>query len=97
MNKDYRIIRQPYITEKATLIKEAGNTIVLQVAIDATKPEIKSAVEKVFGVKVESVNVQRLKGKVKRRGRFSGRRAERKKAYVKLVEGQAAPEFFEST
>ena len=97
MNKHYRIIRQPYITEKATLIKEMDNTIVLQVAIDATKPEIKSAVEDVFGVKVESVNVQRLKGKVKRRGRFAGRRAERKKAYVKLVEGQAAPEFFEST
>lgn len=97
MNEHYRIIRQPFITEKSTLIKEDDNTLVLQVDIAATKPQIKSAVEAVFKVKVESVNIQRLKGKVKRRGRFEGRRAERKKAYVKLKPGETAPEFFEST
>ena len=97
MNEHYRIIRQPFITEKSTLIKETDNTIVLQVAIDATKPMIKAAVEAVFNVEVDSVNIQRLKGKMKRRGRFVGRRAERKKAFIKLKAGQKAPEFFEST
>jgi large subunit ribosomal protein L23 len=93
----FRIIRQPFITEKSTAIKELDNVIVLQVDVNATKPQIKEAVEKVFNVKVESVNVQRLKGKLRRRGRFEGRRPERKKAYIKLKEGQTAPEFFEST
>ena len=97
MNEYFRTIRQPFITEKSTLLKESANVLVLQVGIDATKPEIKKAVEAVFNVKVESVNVQRLKGKMKRRGRFEGRRAERKKAYIKLKPGESAPEFFEST
>ena len=97
MNENYRLIRQPFITEKCTLLKEMDNIIVLQVDIDATKPQIKAAVESVFNVKVDSVNIQRLKGKVKRRGRFEGRRAERKKAFIKLKAGESAPEFFEST
>ncbi len=97
MNEHYRVIRQPFITEKSTQLKEDDGTLVLQVDIEATKPQIKAAVEAVFDVKVESVNIQRLKGKVKRRGRFEGRKAERKKAFVKLKEGQSAPEFFEST
>jgi large subunit ribosomal protein L23 len=97
VSEHFRIIRQPFITEKATLMKDSDNVLVLQVDINATKPQIKDAVEKAFKVEVESVNVQRLKGKVKRRGRYEGRRPERKKAYVKLKEGQRAPEFFEAT
>jgi large subunit ribosomal protein L23 len=97
VNEHYRVIRQPFITEKSTLLKDDANMIVLQVDINATKPQIKAAVEAVFNVKVDSVNVQRLKGKVKRRGRFEGKRADRKKAYIKLKPGESAPEFFEST
>jgi large subunit ribosomal protein L23 len=97
MNEHYRVIRQPFITEKSTMLKEKDGTLVLHVDIEATKPQVKAAVEAVFEVEVESVNIQRVKGKVKRRGRFEGRRAERKKAYIKLKPGQSAPEFFEST
>ena len=97
MNEQFRIIRQPFITEKSSLLKDDANTIVLEVDLNATKTDIKRAVEKVFKVKVASVNVQRLKGKLKRRGRHEGRRPERKKAYVRLREGEQAPEFFEST
>jgi large subunit ribosomal protein L23 len=97
VNDHFRVIRQPFITEKSTLIKEQGNVIVLEVERTATKPQIKAAVEAAFNVKVDSVNIQRLKGKLKRRGRFEGRRPERKKAWVKLKAGEKAPEFFEST
>ena len=97
MNEHYKIIRQPFITEKSTMIKELDNTIVLEVARSATKPQIKAAVEAIFKVKVDTVNVYMLKGKVKRRGRFEGKRPDRKKAYVKLKAGETAPEFFEST
>ena len=97
MNEHFRVIRQPFITEKSNLLKDLGNILVLEVDRDATKPQIKNAVEAVFNVKVESVNIQRLKGKVKRRGRHEGRRPERKKAYVRLKSGESAPEFFEST
>lgn len=93
----FRVIRQPFITEKSTLMKETDNTLVLQVSVDATKPQIKEAVEQVFNIEVDSVKTMRVKGKLKRRGRFVGRRPERKKAIVKLKEGQKAPEFFEAT
>jgi len=93
----FRVIRQPFITEKSTIAKELDNALVLQVSIDATKPQIKAAVESVFNVEVDSVKTMRMKGKLKRRGRFVGRRPERKKAIVKLKEGQQAPEFFETT
>ena len=82
----YDVIRKPIITEKATLASEA-NAVVFQVAMDATKPMIKEAVEAVFGVKVKAVNTTITKGKVKRfRGRL-GKRADVKKAYVTLEEG----------
>jgi large subunit ribosomal protein L23 len=97
VSEHFNVIRQPFITEKSATLKEEANVLVLDVAVDATKTEIKRAVEKAFKVKVKSVNVQRLKGKVKRRGRHEGRRPERKKAYVRLKEGEQVPEFFEST
>ena len=83
----YDLIRKPIITEKATLASE-GNAVVFEVAMDATKPEIKKAVEALFNVKVKAVNTTITKGKVKRfRGKI-GTRRDVKKAYVTLVEGQ---------
>ena len=82
----YDVIRKPIITEKATMASENG-AVVFQVAMDSTKPQIKEAVEAVFGVKVKAVNTTITKGKVKR---FKGRLGERsnlKKAYVTLEEG----------
>jgi large subunit ribosomal protein L23 len=82
----YDLIRKPIITEKATLASEGG-AVVFEVAMDATKPEIKAAIEGLFNVKVKAVNTTITKGKVKRfRGR-PGRRRDVKKAYVTLVEG----------
>lgn len=82
----YDVIRRPIITEKATFASESG-AVVFEVDIDATKPEIKLAVEKLFNVKVKAVNTTVTKGKVKKfRGR-PGRRKDVKKAYVTLVEG----------
>ncbi len=66
-----------------------------QVAADATKIEIKQAIEKLLGSKVESVRTTLVHGKVKRQGRFAGRRSDWKKAYVRLREGQKMPEFLE--
>jgi large subunit ribosomal protein L23 len=84
----YTVIRSPVITEKATLLNER-NTVTFRVAIDATKPQIKAAVEGLFGVKVDSVNTLVAKGKTKRfRGR-PGQRSDVKKAYVKLAQGQS--------
>ena len=84
----YTVIRNPVITEKATMLGER-NTVVFRVAMDATKPQIKQAIEGLFGVKVEGVNTLVAKGKTKRfRGR-PGVRSDVKKAYVKLAEGQS--------
>ena len=84
----YTIIRSPVITEKTTLLAEKNQTA-FRVSIDATKPEIKAAVEGLFGVKVVAVNTVLTKGKTKRfRGR-PGRRSDVKKAYVRLAEGQS--------
>lgn len=85
-----QVILAPVITEKATFIAESGAKpqIALRVASDATKPEIKAAVEMLFKVEVESVSVLNRKGKVKRTGRFVGRRRNNRIAYVSLKEGQ---------
>ena len=87
MTKGYDVIKSPAITEKATMLS-ANNQVVFNVARDATKTQIKAAVEKLFGVKVEAVNTLVRKGKFKR---FKGRAAMQsdvKKAVVTLVEGQ---------
>lgn len=84
----YEVLRAPVITEKATLASE-HNQVVFRVPVDATKREIKVAVETLFKVKVEAVNTIRVKGKVKRfRGRL-GKRDDYKKAMVRLAEGQS--------
>ena len=82
----YDVIRRPVITEKATMASENG-AVVFEVAIDATKPAIKDAVEQLFGVKVKAVNTTVTKGKQKRFRGVKGRRADVKKAYVRLEEG----------
>ena len=83
-----KVLRAPHVSEKASTAMEKSNTIVLKVAKDATKAEIKAAVQKLFEVEVEVVNTLVVKGKVKRHGQRIGRRSDWKKAYVTLKEGQ---------
>lgn len=84
----YDVIVKPIITEKATMTSE-NNGVVFQVSKDASKPQIKQAIEALFGVKVKAVNTTITKGKQKRfRGQL-GRRSDVKKAYVTLEEGNA--------
>jgi len=84
----YTIIRSPVITEKATALAERSQ-VVFKVAIDASKPEIKAAIEGLFGVKVLGVNTLVLKGKTKMHKGRPGRRSDVKKAYVRLADGQS--------
>jgi large subunit ribosomal protein L23 len=86
--RHYDIIRNPVVTEKSTMASE-HNQVVFDVAIDASKPEIKAAVEALFSVKVRAVNTIVRKGKVKRFRGIRGRRNDVKKAVVTLAEGQA--------
>ncbi len=83
-----KVLMAPHISEKSTIAAEQSNQIVFKVATDATKPEIKKAVELLFDVKVDRVQVSNVKGKVKRFGAKMGRRNDWKKAYVTLQEGQ---------
>ena len=82
----YDVIRKPIITEKATMASENG-AVVFEVAMDSNKPQIKEAVENLFGVKVKAVNTMITKGKVKKFRGQPGRRKDVKKAYVTLEEG----------
>ena len=95
MNNLYEIIRRPLITEKSTALKETQHSLCFEVHRDATKPEIKKAVETLFGVKVKDVRVANVHGKVKRQGRYVGRRPDWKKAYVVLKPGEKMIEFFD--
>jgi len=88
------VIRGPLITEKATRLKEGG-TLCFEVAVAATKSEIRRAVEQLFKVKVAAVRTVSMGGKVKRYGRFEGKRPDWKKAFVTLREGEKMIEFFE--
>jgi large subunit ribosomal protein L23 len=89
------VIRRPLITEKTTLARELNRTVVFEVSVHATKVDIKRAVEKLLGSKVEHVRTSIGHGKFKRQGRFMGQRSDSKKAYVKLREGEKVPEFLE--
>ena len=89
------VIRRPLITEKTSIIREDGRTIVFEVAPGANKVQIKRAVEQLLGSKVESIRTTIAHGKIKRQGRFAGQRPDWKKAYVKLREGEKIPEFLE--
>jgi large subunit ribosomal protein L23 len=93
--KQTDVIRRPLITEKTTLLREDGRTLVFEVAPQATKIDIKRAVEKLLGTKVAGVRTALAHGKIKRQGRFAGQRSDWKKAYVKLREGEKIPEFLE--
>jgi len=89
------VIRRPIITEKTTVIREDSRTLVFQVSKDANKIDIKRAVEQLLGSKVESVRTSVAHGKMKRQGKYIGRRADWKKAYVKLRVGEKLPEFLQ--
>jgi large subunit ribosomal protein L23 len=95
MKNIHQVIKRPLITEKSTLLKETQRALCFEVHPTATKPEIKKAVETLFGVKVQDVRVANMRGKLKRRGRDVGRRPDWKKAYVVLREGEKMVEFFE--
>jgi large subunit ribosomal protein L23 len=82
------ILLAPQISEKATFVAEKNEQVIFRVASDATKPEVKAAVEKLFNVTVDSVQISNVKGKQKRFGRNIGRRSDWKKAYVNLAAGQ---------
>ncbi len=82
------ILKSPLVSEKSTLVAERDNQIVFKVAVDATKLEIKRAVESLFEVEVKSVKTLNVKGKTKRHGQQMGRRVNWKKAYVSLKDGQ---------
>jgi len=83
-----QVILAPQITEKATRVADKHQQVAFKVRTDASKPEIKAAVELVFKVEVADVTVANVKGKVKRTGRTMGRRKDWKKAYVSLKPGQ---------
>jgi large subunit ribosomal protein L23 len=91
----YEVIRRPLVTEKVVAKKESERTVCFEVDPRANKVEIRSAVEKLFKVKVEDVRTSNLCGKMRRRGRFTGFRPDWKKAYVKLKAGEKVPEFAE--
>jgi large subunit ribosomal protein L23 len=82
------LLLAPTVSEKATWIADKHRQIVFRVAPDATKPEVKAAVELLFKVQVEAVQIANVKGKVKRFGAYTGRRRNWKKAYVSLKAGQ---------
>ena len=89
------VIRRPLITEKTTVMRDDGRTLVFEVLRDANKIDIKRAVEQLLGSKVESVRTALAHGKMKRQGKYVGRRSDWKKAYVKLREGEKPPEFLQ--
>jgi large subunit ribosomal protein L23 len=91
----YEVIRRPLVTEKGVEKKDNERTLCFEVAREANKTQVKSAVEKLFKVKVEEVRTANVDGKLRRRGRFSGYRSDWKKAYVRLKAGQKVPEFAE--
>ena len=83
-----QVLQAPQISEKATWVADKNEQIIFRVASDATKPEVKAAVELLFKVSVESVQIANVKGKQKRFGRYMGSRKNWKKAYVSLMPGQ---------
>jgi large subunit ribosomal protein L23 len=90
------VIRRPVVSEKTSILREQDEqSLVFRVHVDATKVEIKQAIEQLLGAKVASVRTAMTHGKVKRQGRFSGKRPDWKKAYVRLRDGEKVPEFLQ--
>ena len=83
----HQILRRPIVSEKSTNAADSGQQVVFEVLTDATKNEIKTAVESLFEVSVEAVQVIKVRGKIKRFGKTPGKRVNWKKAYVRLAEG----------
>ncbi len=96
MKSAYQILRKPVITEKGLGVKETEQTLVFEVAANASKTEIKEAVQRTFKVKVDTVRTANFVGKERRRGKFSGFRPDWKKAYVRLKDGEKMPEYAEN-
>jgi large subunit ribosomal protein L23 len=92
---EYNVIRRPLVTEKGVAMKDEERTLCFEVAPEANKTQVKSAVEKLFKVKVEEVRTATFEGKMRRRGRFTGYRSDWKKAYVRLKKGEKVPDFAE--
>ena len=90
-----QIIRRPLVTEKSTILRETGNVIAFEVDPKANKIQVKTAVEELFKVKVEEVRLFNVRGKIKRLGRYAGKRRDWRKAYVRLKAGEKAPDFIE--
>jgi large subunit ribosomal protein L23 len=90
-----QVIRRPLVTEKSTILREEGNVLAFEVDPNANKIQVKIAVEELFKVKVEDVRLFNVRGKMKRMGRFVGKRRDWRKAYVRLKAGEKAPEFVE--
>ena len=89
----YTVIRRPLITEKALTSRETEGSLVFEVAANATKTEVKHAVETLFNVKVSSIRTSNVLGKERKRGKFSGYLPDWKKAYVRLKAGEKVPDF----
>ena len=89
----YTVIRRPLITEKGLSVKETEGTLVFDVAPEATKTEVKHAVETLFKVKVAAVRTANVVGKERRRGKYAGYKPDWKKAYVRLKAGEKVPDF----
>lgn len=96
MKSPYQILQKPIVTEKSVDVKERHRTLCFRVDPEATKIEIKEAVQTAFKVKVASVHTSGYAGKMRRRGRTIGFRPDWKKAYVKLKSGEKVPEYVES-
>ena len=96
MKSVFSVIRRPIITEKGLDKKEEHSTLCFEVNVHANKREVKEAVEKLFKVKVASVNTSNFFGKQRRRGKFSGYKADWKKAYVRLQPGEKMIEYAEN-
>ena len=94
MKDPYQIVKRPLLTEKSDRLRETNNQYCFEVAVGANKLEVKAAIESLFGVKVSSVRLQNRIGKAKRMGRFAGKRADWKKAFVTLKKGEVI-ELFE--
>jgi large subunit ribosomal protein L23 len=93
MPTKYTTIRRPLITEKALTTREVEGSLVFEVAANATKTEVKQAVEHLFNVKVASIRTANVVGKMRRRGKFEGYVSDWKKAYVRLKAGEKVPDF----
>ena len=85
MKDQYQIIKRPLLTEKSDYLRENGNQYCFEVDVQASKHDVKEAVESLFGVRVTKVRLQNRLGKIKRLGRHSGRRSSWKKAFVSLA------------